>query len=64
MKPKSNPKVVRLSDAREVEAAKTARLRVLRLAKEAADKDVAQRKAVAKTNRSRPRPSTNTARVP
>lgn len=65
VKTKSNPKPASLdSVAREAEAAKTARLRALRLAKEAADKDVARREAVAKANRSKPRASTDAARAP
>ena len=65
VKTKSNPKAVRFdSDARGAEAAKTARLRGLRLAKEAADKEVAQREAAAKANRSRPRGGTSAARTP
>lgn len=54
---KSNPKAVRFDGgAREAEAAKTARLRDLRLAKEAAEKEVVQREAAAKADRSKPRP--------
>ena len=46
----------RASPPRQAEAEKTARLRVLRLAKEAADKDTANREAAAaKTRRSEPR---------
>ena len=42
--------------SQQAEAAKTARLRALRLAKEAADKDTANREAAAaKTRRSEPR---------
>jgi hypothetical protein len=61
---KSNPKVVNLDgNARDAEAAKTTRLRDLRLAKEAADKDIAQREALEKANRFKPRSSTSAARV-
>ena len=42
-------------DARAAENAKTARLRALRLAKEAADKDAADREALAKASRAKPR---------
>ena len=41
--------------SRQAEAAKTARLRALRLAKEAADKDAANRGAAAKARRPEPR---------
>jgi hypothetical protein len=52
---KSDPKVQSSNDAREAEAAKTMRLRALRLAKEAADKDLALRDALAKVNAVTPR---------
>ena len=54
MTKRGNPKVeTPVDDARQAEAAKTTRLRALRLAKEAADKDAANREAVAKA---RPEP--------
>ena len=53
---RANPKTVKAGDAaQQAEAAKTMRLRALRLAKEAADKDVANREAAAKAARSEPR---------
>jgi len=42
-------------EARAAEAAKTTRLRALRLAKEAEDKDVAEREAAAKLAKAEPR---------
>ena len=54
---KANPKAPKADDpARQAEAAKTARLRALRLAKEAADKETASRDAAAaQVGRSEPR---------
>jgi hypothetical protein len=52
---KSAPKVQSNDGAREAEAAKTMRLRALRLAKEAADNDLALRDALAKANAVTPR---------
>jgi hypothetical protein len=53
---RANAKTVKAGDAaQQAEAAKTMRLRALRLAKEAADKDVANREAAAKAARSEPR---------
>ena len=43
------------AEARAAEAAKTTRLRVLRLAKEAEEKDVADREAAAKLLKAEPR---------
>ena len=51
-------------DARAAETAKTARLRALRLAKEAADKDVADREAAAKASRAKPRRRVHAATPP
>jgi hypothetical protein len=54
---KANPKAPKADDpARQAEAAKTARLRAVRLAKEAADKETASGDAAAaKARRSEPR---------
>lgn len=56
MTKRENPKVVKPGDdARQAEAAKTTHLRALRLAKEAADKNAANREAAAKASKSKPR---------
>ena len=55
-KPKPDPRLAEaVSAAREAEAAKTNRLRALRLEKEAADKEAAAREAAAATAISRAR---------
>ena len=55
-KMKVNPKLATpVNASREAEIAKTARLRLLRLAKEAADKEAAAREAAASTGKSRRR---------
>jgi hypothetical protein len=55
MAKKSDLKVQPDNDTKESEAAKIMRLRALRLAKEAADKDLALRDALAKANATPPR---------
>ena len=54
-KKKVDPDTEANTSARHAEAEKTARLRALRLGKEAADKETANRDAAAKTARSAPR---------
>jgi len=49
MKTRSRETAATFEDPRAIEAAKTARLRALRLAKEAADRDAAQRAAATRT---------------
>lgn len=64
-KMKVNAKLAEAADAsREAEATKTARLRALRLAKEAADKEVAAREAAATAVKPRTRRAQRVLQTP